>query len=348
MDGDLNAVLTFPHETPPAEGTATEIAPGILWIRMPLPIRLNHVNVYALDDGDGWTIVDTGFYTKRSVEIWQQLLTGPLAGKPVQRVILTHHHPDHIGMAGWFKTEHGAEIWSTRTAWLLGRMLTLDVQDMPPPELLAYYRSMGIDNAELERRKTARPMNFVDVVHPIPLGFRRIQAGDRITMGGRDWIVRIGHGHAPEHATFWSDDDIVMAGDQILPGISSNLGVYATEPDADPVGDWLDSCTQLKAFARPEHLVLPGHKLPFTGLETRLEQLIENHHSALKRLLPFLSEARTAHECLPTLFKRNIAPDSGEYGLALVESYGHLNHLHQIGRITRWRRDDGAWLWQAT
>lgn len=346
MDGDLNAALSFPHEAPPAEGEAIEVAPGILWMRLPLPMKLDHVNIYALDDGDGWTVVDSGFHSKRGEAIWETLLTGPLAGKPVHRIVVTHHHPDHIGMAGWLKSTLGAQVWATRTAWLLGRMLTLDVQPVPTPETLHYYRAMGMDAGEYARREGERPLNFADVVAPIPLGFQRIKAGDRIAMGGRDWTVRIGHGHAPEHATFWSDDGIVLAGDQVLPGISSNLGVYATEPEADPVGEWLDSCTQLKAFARPDHLVLPGHKLPFIGLETRLEQLIDNHHSALKRLIPFLAEERTAHDCLPNLFKRDIAPSSGEYGLALVESYGHLNHLHQIGKISRRKLDDGAWAWR--
>ncbi len=347
MDGDHNAALTFPHETPPDEGAAIEVAPGIHWIRLPLPMKLDHVNVYALDDGDGWTIIDTGFQSRRMIAVWQDLLNGPLAGKPVKRTIVTHHHPDHIGMVGWFKSEHGAAVWSTRTAWLLGRMLTLDVQETHAPETLDHYRAMGMEPAELARRAAERPWNFADVVAPIPLGFRRIRAGQCIAMGGRDWTVRVGDGHAPEHATFWSDDGIVLAGDQIIPGISSNLGVYATEPEADTVGEWLDSCISLRAFAKDDYLVLPGHKLPFFGMEQRLEQLIENHHQALTRLIGFLANEQTAHDCLPTLFKRKILPESSDYGLALVESLGHLNHLHQTGKVRRRRRDDGAWTWLA-
>jgi glyoxylase-like metal-dependent hydrolase (beta-lactamase superfamily II) len=309
-------------------------------------MALDHVNVYALDDGDSWTIIDTGFSSKRSRAIWEQVLAGPLAGKPVGRVIVTHHHPDHVGLAGWFQSEHGATLWTTRTAWLFSRMLQLDEQAVPAQETVAFYQSAGMDPKILEARRTERPFNFADVVYPMPLGFKRIKEGDVIHFGGRDWDVRIGNGHAPEHATFWSrDDNLVISGDQILPSISSNIGVYATEPEADPVGDWMEACERLAQFAREDHLVLGDHKTPFTGLPLRMRQLIDNHHGALKRLEDFLSEPRVAGECFPPLFKRKIG--ASEYGLALVEAFAHLNHLYQTGKVSRERREDGAWVWQA-
>ncbi|MFK7763314.1 MAG: MBL fold metallo-hydrolase [Roseobacter sp.] len=337
--------LRYPWETPPAEGEAIEVAPGVLWMRMPLPMKLDHVNVYALDEGTGWTLIDTGFASRRSKEIWQSLLEGPLAGKPVTRVIVTHHHPDHIGLAGWFQSEFGAELVTTRTAWLFARMLTLDDQDRPAPETIAFYQRAGMDPDILLERQSARPFNFADVVAPMPLGYRRIKAGDQIKIGGRTWDIHTGNGHAPEHATFWSrDDNLVIAGDQMLPSISPNIGVYATEPTADPLAEWLESCTQFAALARPEHVVLGGHKLPFTGLPTRMRQLINNHHGALDRLLSFLETPATAGDCFMPLFKRKIG--SGEYGLALVEAIAHVSHLYQVGRVTRTRRADGAWLYQ--
>ncbi len=338
------ASIRYPHETPPAEGEAISVADGVLWMRLPLPMALDHVNIYALDDGDGWTIIDTGFDSRRSRAIWQKLLAGPLAGKPVTRVIVTHHHPDHVGLAGWFQAEYGAELWTTRTAWLFSRMLTLDVQDRPTPQTLAFWRSGGMDPAIYEKRANERPFNFADVVAPMPLGFKRIKQGDVIRIGGRDWDVHIGNGHAPEHATFWSgDDNLVLGGDQLLPSISPNIGVYATEPDADPVADWLESCERLTPLAREDHLVLGGHKLPFIGLPTRLRQLIENHHGCLKRLAEHLQTPRVASDCFAPLFKRKI--DEGTYGLALVEAMAHLNHMLAMGQVTRVRRDDGAWLW---
>lgn len=344
MDGGP-AALHFPFEVAPEDGAWAEVAPGVLWIRMSMPAPLRHVNVYALDDGDGWTVVDTGLWNDRNLGIWEDLLSGVLSGKPLRRVILTHHHPDHVGLAGWL-AGRGAEIWATRTAWLMARMMTLDQQHRPTPQTLAFWRAAGMHPDIYAQRAQERPLNFCDIVWPIPLGYRRIGQGDVIEAGGRRWHVHIGDGHAPEHATLWSEEgDLVLAGDQVLPGISSNLGVHATEPDADPVGEWLESCQRLSALANDAQLVLPGHRLPFRGLPVRLGQLIDNHHGALARLRQHLARAPcTAHDCFAPLYKRTIRP--GEYGLALVEAVGHLNHLHRLGEVTRARRDDGAWLWR--
>ncbi len=336
--------LRYPFAEPPKEGEATEVAESVLWMRLPLPMALDHVNVYALDDGDGWTVIDTGFASKRSRAIWTTLLEGPLAAKPVARVIVTHHHPDHVGLAAWF-IANGAALHMPRTGWLMARMLTMDVQEVPTAETLAFYRRAGMDPAEFEKRKTDRPFNFADCVVPLPVGYTRMKDGDTITMGGRIWDIRMGDGHAPEHATFWSrDDHLVIGGDQLLPSISPNLGVYPTEPEADPVADWLASCERLLPFARDDQLVLGGHKLPFTGLPLRLRQMIDNHHGALERLLEHLGEPRTAGDCFAPLFKRNIG--SGEYGLALVEAVAHLNHLYQAGQVSRDMTAEGAWAYR--
>ncbi|MBK0326455.1 MBL fold metallo-hydrolase [Rhodobacteraceae bacterium F11138] len=346
MDGHIEPVLRYPWETPPERGQAIEVAPGVLWMRLPLPMKLDHVNVYALDDGDGWTLIDTGFDTGMTRTIWGELLAGPLAGKPVKRVVVTHHHPDHVGLAGWFQTEHGARLTTTRTAWLFARMLWLDDQDRPPPETVEFWRSAGMDPDILARRQDEKPFNYADIVAPMPLGFTRIAQGDSITMGGRTWDVHIGNGHAPEHATFWSrDDNLVISGDQILSSISPNIGVYATEPEADPLAGWLEACERFVPLAREDHLVLGGHKLPFTGLPFRLQQLIENHHGGLRRLLEFLQRPHAAADCFAPLFKRRIG--DGEYGLALVEAVAHVNHLYHDGRVTRSRRADGAWMYQS-
>jgi len=337
-------VIRYPFDSAPEEGDAGEVADGILWMRLPLPMALDHVNVYAIRDGAGWAVVDTGFDTSKTRAIWETLLAGPMRGLPVTRVIVTHHHPDHVGLAGWFMAR-GAELITTRTAWLTARMLVLDVQEAPTPETLAFWRAAGMDAATLEKRASERPFNFADIVAPLPLGFTRIREGDMVEIGGRHWDVRIGNGHAPEHATLWCREEaLVLGGDQLLPSISPNLGVYATEPAADPVTEWIESCTHLAHYAKADHLVLPGHKLPFTGLPDRLRQLIENHHGALSRLREHLDRPRTAAECFAPLFKRRI--DAGTYGLALVESVAHLNHLLALGEVTREKREDGAWAWQ--
>ena len=338
--------LNYPWETPPEHGVPIEVAEGVLWFRLPLPMKLDHVNVYALDEGDSWTVIDTGFASKKCKAIWQGMMDGPLGGKPIGRVVVTHHHPDHIGLAGWLKSDFGAELVTTRTAWLTARMLTLDVQEVPNAETLAFYKLSGMDAELYAKRATERPFNFADIVAPIPLGYTRIQEGEQIKMGGRTWDIHMGNGHAPEHATFWSqDDNLVLAGDQILSSISPNVGVYATEPMADPIAEWLEACERLNLLVRGDHLVLGGHKLPFTGLPQRMRQLIENHHSALKRLEKHIETPKSASECFSCLFKRPIG--EGEYGLALVESVAHLSHLYQTGLATRELRSDGAWVYQS-
>ncbi|WP_372841711.1 MBL fold metallo-hydrolase [Phaeovulum sp.] len=346
MAPDGGAPVHHPWTEPPAHGAVREIAPGVLWMRLPLPMALDHVNAYALDDGDGWTVVDPGMDTAEAREIWGALLAGPLAGKPVVRVLATHYHPDHIGLAGWFQTR-GASLWTTRTSWLFARMLTLDEQPLPAVETLAFWRAAGMEPGLLARRAAERPFNYCDTVHPLPLGYRRIVEGEVVRAGGRDWRVHIGHGHAPEHATLWSlDDDLVIGGDQLLPSISANLGVYATEPDADPVGDWLASCAALAVHAEERHLVLPGHKTPFNGLPRRLRQMAEGHEKSLARLEALIETPKIATACFPALYRREIG--EGIYGLALVETVAHLNHLLINGRARRWRDADGVWLWQAT
>ena len=339
----MTDAIHHPFATPPAEGAATEVAPGILWLRLPLPMALDHVNIYALDDGDGWTIVDAGMSTRRSKAVWDSLLAGPLQGKPVTRVVLTHHHPDHVGLVGWFQSR-GAELLTTRTAWLYARMLTLDVQDRPTPEAQDFLRRAGLTPEDLARKADERPFNFADIVDPMPLGFTRLAEGTLLRAAGRNWTVRIGHGHAPEHATLWSDDGIILGGDQLLPGISANIGVYPTEPDADPLTDWLDSCRSFMPLATDDQLVLPGHKLPFTGLPFRLIQMVENHESALLRLLDHLATPRTAVQCFLPLFRRELG--AADQSFALVESVAHLNCLLQRGLVLRSLSESGAWNWK--
>jgi glyoxylase-like metal-dependent hydrolase (beta-lactamase superfamily II) len=340
------AAVRFAFAVPPEKGAVTEVAPGVLWIRLPLPMALDHVNVYALDDGDGWTIVDTGLDSGRCREAWAAMLAGPLAGRPVRRVVISHHHPDHVGLAGWFLSQ-GAELIATRTAWLMTRMLTLDVQPLPTPGQMAFWREAGVDAGSLAARANERPFNFADCVAPLPPGYTRIAEGGQVTMGGRVWDIRCGDGHAPEHATFWSRDDaLILGGDQLLPSISANIGVYATEPGADPLAEWLATCQRFRPLAREDHLVLPGHKLPYTGLPARLDQMIAEHLAGLDRLRAHLSHPKRATDCYPALFGRPIGP--AEQGLALAEAVAHLNHLLYRGAVTRTRDAGGAWLWQST
>ena len=315
---------------------------------MPLPFKPDTVNCYALRDADGWTLVDTGIDTARIRALWQALMQGPLAGAPVTRLIATHHHLDHMGLAGWFRSSHGVELWTSRTAWLTARMSILDVQDRPTPQALAFWRQAGMPPEMIAERAAERPFNMADLSAPLPPGYRRLAEGHEIAFGERRWIVRMGEGHAPEHVTLWSqDDDLVIGGDQLLASISPNLGVHPNEPEGDPIGGWLTSCARLAEHARPDQLILPGHRLPYRGLPTRLRQLIDNQRAALERLAAGLAGApRTTVGCFDLLYRRVIGKP--EFGLALAEAVGHINHLRAAGRV--WpvgQTEQGATLWGA-
>ena len=306
---------------------------------------LDHVNIYAVDEGDSWTIIDTGLWSKKTLSIWRSIIDKYFGNKPINRIIVTHHHPDHVGLAGWFQKEFKAVLWMTRTAWLMARMLRLDYQKLPTEEIVNFWRRSGMDGKIVKERAAGKPFNFGDSVFEMPLGFRRIIDCEKITLGDRSWIVRVGNGHAPDHATLCCEDEpLIIAGDQIISSISPNLGVYATEPEADPVEDWLISCKNFVPFANNDQLVLPGHKLPFIGLPHRLRQLIENHHSALSRLVDFLKEPQTAVGCFPALYNRKI--NENEYGLALVEAVAHLNNLYRKKMVTRDMNSDGAYVYR--
>ncbi|MEM9962721.1 MAG: MBL fold metallo-hydrolase [Pseudomonadota bacterium] len=335
--------ITHPWSDAPVTGRVIEVAEGIFWARLPLPMALDHVNIYWLADADGWTLVDTGLDWAMGRRAMDALLAGPMAGKPVARVLMTHHHPDHIGLAGRFADE-GAEVLASRVAWLTGRMLTLDWQDRATPQQIAFRRRAGVTGAALEAYAAEEPFNFAECVAPLPLGYRALEDGDRLRLAGRDWVVRLGEGHAPAHVTLWSAD-LILAGDQILPGISPNIGVYPTEPEADPLAGWLASCRRFRDVLGAQ-LVLPGHRLPFRGGAMRLQILIDNHLSALDRIVEGLRrDPKTAVEIFPDLYRREISVS--EFGLALVEAVAHVNHLHRAGRVERREDAQGAWLYDA-
>ncbi|CAM4343677.1 MBL fold metallo-hydrolase [Palleronia rufa] len=331
--------ISYAWDAAPEVGVPRQVAEGVEWLRLPLPMKLDHVNCWILDEGDDTvTLVDTGFDSARTRSLW----AGALGGRRVARVVVTHHHPDHIGLAGWFQAEQGAELMTSRTSWLMGRMLQLDEQARPSPETVAFWRAAGMDPQILAARLEERPFNFADVVAPLPLGYTRLVDEHMVELGGRWWHIHTGDGHAPEHVTLWEEGgDLILGGDQLLASISPNLGVYATEPDADPVAEWMASCEKLLGYATPDKLVLPGHHLPYRGLPTRMVQLIENHQGALLRLEDHLQEPAPASACFQTLFGRRIG--AAEYGLALVEAVAHCLHLTHLGRVRR-EVKDGVWL----
>ncbi len=316
----------------PDHGTMFEVAPGIYWTRMGLPFGLDHINLWVLDAGDGWAIIDTGVNLGASKKAWEALFAGPMAGKPVTRLIVTHYHPDHLGLAGWLCQRWNIPLEIARTEFLLARSLTLDVRSEPPPEAVDFSIRAGWPEQAVDMMKTKAWGSFHKIVYPLPTGFKRIKDGDVLTIGARQWRIVTGRGHAPEHSCLVSDDGIMISGDQVLPRITSNVSVYPTEPYADPLGDWLESIETLRAIDLAV-LVLPAHNEPFTGLHTRLDQLRDDHLDKLAKLTAFCAEPRTAVDSFATLFRKPVG--ESDYGIATGEAVAHLHWLEERGRIRR-------------
>jgi glyoxylase-like metal-dependent hydrolase (beta-lactamase superfamily II) len=334
--------LTYPRgRDGPGIGELIELAPGVEWARLPMPGPLKHINVWILSDGDGSAIVDTGIDLPASREAWEALFAGPLAGRQVTRVVCTHFHPDHIGLAGWLTERFGVPLWMTRGEWLFARMLTTDVRPEPPREALAWWRAAGWSEERIAAEAEKGWGRFASWVSPVPVSFVRIQDGDTLRMGQRDWRIVVGNGHCPEHACLVDEaGGLMIAGDQVLPRITSNVSLSLSEPEADPLGDWLASIEKLRRL--PDTLlVLPSHGEPFTGLHARLDALAHGHADRLEALHAHLSEPRRAVDCFSVLFGRKI--EDNLMGLATGEALAHLRHLEKEGNATRKVRDGVNW-----
>ena len=330
--------LTYPlGRTGPEYGAVIPLADGIGWTRSPVPGSLNHINLWLLDDGDGGSgevaIVDSGLNIPSAREAWESGIAGPLAGRTVSRILVTHFHPDHLGLAGWLAERFGVRLWMTRGEWLFARMLTSDVRESAPPEAFAYWRAAGWSEERIAAEAEKGWGRFASVVSPVPLAYVRIQDGDRIRIGARTWRVVVGSGHSPEHGCLVDDEGkVLIAGDQVLPRITSNVSLSLSEPEADPLGEWLASIAKLRTLP-DDLLVLPSHGEPFTGLHARLDALADGHRGRLDALHEFLAEPRRAVDCFGVLFGRKI--EDGSMGLATGEAMAHLRRLEVEGRAVR-------------
>lgn len=341
----LSRGLSYPLGDPPGPGQAVQAAPGVLWLRLPLPFALEHVNVYAIRDGEGWTVIDTGLSTSVTRQMWDALLAGPLEGRPVVRVLCTHMHPDHIGLAGWLCERFEAPLWMSRLEYVTGRMLLAETGTPAPPEHARFLTAAGWTEAQIETWRAEYGL-FGKRVTPLPRTYQRVSDGDIVRIGGDDWTVTVGSGHSPEHVCLWRRaDDVILAGDQMLPRISSNVSVYPTEPQADPLADWLGSLDRLEALWPANAFILPAHGEPFHGLHTRVAALKRGHAVSLDRLVRALAEPKRAVDLFVAVFGRSI--DDGLLGMATGECLAHLNHLERRGVVTRQRDAAGVDWWRA-
>ncbi|MNM76263.1 Hydroxyacylglutathione hydrolase [compost metagenome] len=339
------ARLHYPCGEAPAPGQAYEIAPGVLWMRLPLPNVLSHINVWAIDDGDGWAIVDTGVFSPQCVEAWEALLAGPLGAKPVTRVIVTHQHPDHVGMAGWLVERFQCHLWMTRLEYLYSLATVAETGQEVPPEGLAFCRRAGWDEASLDgyRNRFGRAGRMIS---RLPRSYHRIEDGAVLRIGTHDWQVITGQGHTPEHACLYSPELLVMiAGDQVLPRISPNVSVHPMEPDANPLAGWQASLSRIRRMVPPDVLVLPAHNDPFEGLHARLDRFEQSLWRNLARLREALREPRRVVDLFAVLFAVPVTGDDAlQYALATGEALAHLNYLHARGDLAV-RVDEAGVAW---
>ena len=334
--------LDYPFETGPTPGTGetVDVAPGVKWLRMPLGGSLQFINVWALEDGDGWCVVDTGMQTRDTSQAWRAAFKDALGGLPITRVIVTHLHPDHVGLAGWMTRKFGCRLWMTRLEYLQCRMLVADTGREAPEDGMRFYKAAGWDEDALENYR-ARFGGFGKAIYQLPDSYRRLDDGEEFDIGGRIWRIVTGNGHSPDHACLYCPElKLLISGDQVLPRISSNVSVFPTEPDADPLTDWMTSCAKVKREVPDDVLVLPAHNDPFHGLHARLDHLIAGHERSLGRLEKSLAEPKRAIDVFGALFARPIGPDL--VGMATGESLAHINCLIERGKAVANTDADGV------
>jgi glyoxylase-like metal-dependent hydrolase (beta-lactamase superfamily II) len=341
------SALRFPLAVPPPFGTPQEIAPGVLWLRLPLPFRRDHVNVYAVEDGDGWALIDTGIGDPRTQEIWEAVLAGPLRGQPLTRLFVTHAHPDHAGLAGWLTRRHGISLWMPRAEYLFSLALQYAPSELGAESWRAFYRRHGLD-ALTAGRVLGRGYRYLHHTTGVPGTYRRLRHDDSVAIGARSFRLLTGGGHALEQAMLYcAGDGLLFAGDQVLGSLFSGVTVTALEPEANALGAYLRSLAALRREVAAETLVLPGHGLPFVGLPQRIDAVIAHHAARCAVIVEACREVPcTAADLLGRVFPHPL--DEQQTGFAFGEIVAHLNHLLAQGEVLAEPDADGCLRYTAT
>tara|TARA_R110002049_G_scaffold56036_18_gene154929 strand:- start:1394 stop:2485 length:1092 start_codon:yes stop_codon:yes gene_type:complete len=339
-------MLNYLFEDVPEPGQPREIVPGVLWLRMPLPMALDHINLYLLEDVDGWWIVDTGIALGPTQALWESVFDQHLGGKPVKAVLSTHHHPDHTGMAGWLCERWRVPFYITEAEYFTGLSFSRTLPEHFSWSVAQHMERAGYTQQQIEASREEFS-GFGSIITPMPTAYRRLVDGAYLSINGNRWQVVVGRGHCPEHACLYSSAlNILISGDQVIPRITSNISVSAVEPEGNPLKEWLNSHEHFLERLPADALVLPAHNTPFYGLHERLRYLIEHHEEHLLALEEAcLDSACTAMELLPVLFKRPL--EGHNLGLAMGECIAHLNYLVQRGQLSRELHDDGCYRYRS-
>lgn len=313
----------------PELGKPTEVHPGILVLRLPLPFALDHINVYLLDEGDGWSLIDSGLDTIEAREVWEAAFRSPmLRGRPIKRIIITHHHPDHIGLAGWLARRWSVPVEITEMELeVSGRYA--DKNRDPHKERIGFWTENGMPRAVAKELAGSMP-NYLRSVHALPDDISPIEIRRPLKVGGRSWLVVIGEGHSPCHLSLFNEDeDVLISGDQVLPEISPNIGVW---PDGaqDPLGDYLRTVAPFANLGQ-DPLVLPSHRSPFRGLAKRVDELTHHHDIRLAALLKYCTSPVSCFDALVSMFDRRLERE--QLGFAMAEGLAHLHYLMGIGEL---------------
>lgn len=342
MSASPASPLAFPFPHPPGPGEHVAVGEGIRWLRMPLPFALDHINLWLLDGVQSTVLVDTGYGDAQTRELWERHFATTLAGQSIGDIIVTHCHPDHVGNASWLAARFAAPIAMTHAEFMTTHALAFGHSGHGPEDIRALFARHGLAGEPLAEL-TRRGNHYRRGVPDVPTAFTRLLDGQEIAAGPTRWRVIEGHGHSPEHASLYSGDHrTLISGDMLLPKISTNISVWAVEPDADPLGRFLDSLRAYETLP-PETLVLPSHGLPFRGIAARINQLRAHHRDRLAELVAAARAAPgpvSAADLLPVLFRREL--DAQQYFFAMGEAIAHLNHLWHQGRLVRSTGSDGA------
>lgn len=344
MKQGLTSPLRYWTDGVPAEGKTITVAPGVKWLRMPLPLALDHINLYLIANGDGWMIVDCGMKGGITRQLWLKIFETELEGKPINAVLSTHMHPDHIGQAGWLVGHWKVPFYMTAGEYFTARAYTAPAQDIPEEwqqDTYAIRTGMPREYVEKMRKGTA---GFGSIVEPLPRSYKRLQDGQILTLGDQRWQVIVGRGHSPEHACLYNAAlNILISGDQVLPQITSNVSVTSTEPEANPLQEWMQSLQRLQELP-DDALVCPAHNAPFYGLHARLRELLAHHEQQLAELETVMAAPKTAYELLPALFHRELHNE--QLMMAMGECLAHLHLLLARGAVTQLQDDDGVLRYQ--
>ncbi len=333
------SILEYPHAAPPVPGETLEVAPGVHWLRMPLPFALDHINLWLLEDDDGWTLVDCGIGDDTTRALWDRIFAGRIAARPVKRVIVTHHHPDHAGLALWLTERTGAEFWMPQAEYFAAHAMREGQAGFGFDNVISMFIRNGLAGEQLELLKQRRS-NYRSRVPGFPYSYRRLMEGQVHRIGGGSWRVIMGYGHAPEHAALYSEGlGVLISGDMVLPRISTNVSVWANEPEGNPLALFLDSISR-HAGLPATTLTLPSHGLPFRGLRERIAQLQEHHRLRLAELHEACDTPKAASDVLSTLFHRSL--DTHQLFFAMGEAMAHLHLLYYEGRLQRSTGEEGV------